>query len=221
MSTRFYFVDQTSAPASPAVDAGWENTASLFRRTLYHGKGHRAPGTPTPVTPTITTGVTEDAIAIQMVSQPIPPQEITGTVSLVTICSENDALLECTMAVVIRVVSNDGSVVRGTLYSNFNIDTEFTLNASPSTRIVNAQAVTPVTTLPGDRIVVEVGAHAEAPTATTTIRIYTGRGALPDCPLTSGDTNIYNPWVEFSQDLFKSMPTNYLKPRPFKPGNAR
>lgn len=218
MSTRFYFVDQ-SAGVTPAVDAGWENTASLFRRRLY--RQGRLTSTVAAVTPTITTGVTEDAIALQMVSTPIPPQEITGTVSLVTICSENDALLECTLAVVIRVVSNDGSVVRGTLYSNFNIDTEFTLNASPSTRIVNAQAVTPVTTLPGDRIVVEVGAHAASPTATNTIRIYTGNNNATDCPLTSGDTNLYNPWVEFSQDLFKSMPTNYLKPRPFKPGNAR
>lgn len=111
------------------------------------------------------------------------------------------------LAIVVKVVSQDGAVVRGTLFSNFNQDTEFA--TTQSTRIVNAQSVTNVITQPGDRIVLEVGGHAAAPTAATTYTMRQGDNNAADFALTSALTTDLNPWLEFSQNIYSTDTNNY------------
>lgn len=135
--------------------------------------------------------------------------KISGTFSMVIRCSQTATTNAASLAVVVKVCSGDGSAVRGTLYSVFGIDTAFPLTASAATRIVNAQAITPVVALPGDRIHIEYGYHTTASTTTSNIVMRNGASTSVDFALTSGLTTDLNPWCEFSQDLFGTLDTNH------------
>ncbi len=211
-ATRFYFPSGIlmNSPVSPAYDAGWEQTGGAFTRKILIYKPKLSFTTIVAgfnVTIPITT--TQDILTNQFISEPIPAQRITGTFSLVIPCDENATTNNATLAVVVKVVSQDGGTVRGTLFSVFGTDTEFPLAASVATRIVNTQAVTALTTQPGDRIVVEVGAHAAAPTAAGNFDLKFGYNKASDFALTSALTTDLNPWCEFSQDLFGTQLNNY------------
>lgn len=211
MATRFYLHTTPVSSISPTKDAGWEGSPdnAAFHGSLVEKTGLTTLSTLNNQTTTTTSGLTEDDLVFQFVSQPIPPQNITGTVSSVVRCSEANALFNVTLAIVVRVLSQDGTAIRGTLFSTFNTDTEFPLDASAATRIVNAQAVTALTTQPGDRIVVEYGGHAAAPTATGATTIRFGSSTASDFALTSALTTDLNPWIEFSQNIWSSDTNNY------------
>lgn len=208
MATRFYFpAEGSGAPSiSPSLDAGWEkvsvNRLNLLRKTRLSSLSALADTS----TRAVTNATTEDIAMNQFVSEPIPPQRLIGTVSLVMRAIESATTMNVTLAVVVKVVDAAG-VSRGTLFSTFNTDTEFGTTAA--TRIVNAQAITSLTTQPGDRIVVEIGAHAAAPTATGTYTMRQGDNAASDFALTSALTTDLNPWIEFSQDIWARLPENY------------
>ena len=204
MATRFYFPAEGSAAAavSPAFDAGWEQTGQANRLQLLEKTRLSTLSTiATSATKTVPITTTQDILAEQYVSEPIPTQNIIGTVSLVVTGIESAATANVTLAVVVKVVSQDGGTARGTLFSVFGTDAELA-NATTLTRIVNAQAVTALTTLPGDRLVVEVGGHAAAPTAATTYSFNFGDNAATDFALTSGLITNINPWIEFSQNIW-------------------
>lgn len=216
MATRFYLTtfDMTSPAQSPAVsatpDSNWEQTggATLTRRLDRKGVSDvlYTLGDTSAITIPITT--TQDILGLQFVSLPIPPQILTGTVSLVIRCSENATTNNATLATVIRVVSQTGAV-RSTLFSVFGTGTEYALTASSATRIVSAQAITATTTQPGDRLVVELGTRATGPTAAGSFIMRYGNNATSDFALTEGLTTDLNPWVEFSQDIWDNDLNNY------------
>lgn len=210
MATRFYLPAEGSGTPniSPAFDAGWEQNGQatrlklLRKTTLSVLSTIGANGTRTvPIT------TTQDILCNQFVSDPIPPQNIIGTVSFIIAALESAITANVMLAIVVKVVSQDGAVVRGTLFSNFNQDTEFA--TTQSTRIVNAQSVTNVITQPGDRIVLEVGGHAAAPTAATTYTMRQGDNNAADFALTSALTTDLNPWLEFSQNIYSTDTNNY------------
>lgn len=212
MATRFYLQFGTT-PSNPVNDAGWNIVTS--GRNLLEPKNQQrvlnALADLGAITIPITT--TQNIACRQFVSNPIPPQIITGTFSLVIRCFESAITANAFLAVVARVVGQNygglGDVVRGTLFSVFSTDTEFALSGAAATRIVNAQAVTQVQSQPGDRIVVEIGVRAVAPTAAGSYTMRWGSNAASDFALTSGLTTDLNPWCEFSQDLFTPVPENY------------
>lgn len=208
-ATRFYFGYIIAASVSPGFDAGWEQI-SQRKKLIYKNDftviDALSDGS---ISHAITT--TQDYLMYQMVSNPIPPQRLTGTFSMVIRCGETNAGSNATLAAVVRVVSQDGGTVRGTLFSNYSQDTEFPLSASAATRIVNAQAITPLTTQPGDRIVVEIGFHVAAPSVNNNVQMRAGFSASSDFALTSGLTTDLNPWCEFSQDLFNEDNNNYKR----------
>lgn len=213
MATRFYFgglsgASSAAPPVSPAYDASWDSSQA-GRRILYRKTTITALASLSNLGDTVTTGVTSNILSLQYTSDPIPPQRIVGTFSFVSLCSEANALNNSTLAVLAKVVSQDGTVVRGTLFSVFGTDTEFPLTASQATRIVNAQAITALTTLPGDRIVIEVGMTNTAPTSSGTSAIAIGFNAASDYALTSGLTTSLNPWCELSQDIWDADLNNY------------
>lgn len=215
-ATRFYFpAEGAGVPnISPAFNAGWEQTGEATRLTLDYKRnlsvlsvladnGTRA----VPIT------TTQDILCNQFVSGPIPPQTIdTSCLFSATIRAlEAAATANVTLAVVAYVVSQDGGTVRGTLYSNFSTGTEF--NTSTEIRIIPQTAVTAVTTQPGDRIVVEVGGHAAAPSGTTTYTMRQGYSAASDIALFEGSSAAGNLWCEFSADLFASPINNFQFPK--------
>lgn len=210
MATRFYFggISSAAAPVSPAYDAGWDSSQS-GRRLLYEKSTVSALVTGAQTNLSVVSGVTSNIVALQCVSMPIPPQRLIGTFSLITLTSETNALNNSTLAAVAKVVSQDGTVIRGTLFSVFGTDTEFPLSASAATRIINTQSITALTTQPGDRIVVELGITNTAPTASSSTAIGIGFSATSDYALTSGLTTTLNPWCEFSQNIWSSDTNNY------------
>ena len=213
MATRFYFPAEGSGVPniSPAFDAGWEQTGQATRLKLLYKQGLSdlstigANGTRTvPIT------TTQDILCNQFVSDPIPTQRIDTDclVSMVIKCLESATTANVSLALVVKVVSQDGATVRGILYSNFNIDTEFA-TGSAATRIRSQVAVSLVTTQPGDRLVVEVGGHAASPTAATTYTMTQGDNNAADYALTTALTTTLNPWIEFSKNLFNVDNQNY------------
>lgn len=210
MATRFYFT-RISSGASYSTGAGWEDTISgnLVRLQLLRKTALPTLSTLTDTSSTVPITTTQDILNAKFVSDPIPPQRIIGTVSLVIRCSEDATTTNATLAVQIRVLSQDLNTQRGILFSNFDQDTEFALTASAATRIVNAQAVTELTTQPGDRIAVEMGVHATAPSVAGSAVLRYGTSAATDFALTSGLTTDLNPWIEFSQDIWDADLNNY------------
>lgn len=216
MATRFYFEQTTAAPVSPAFDAGWEQTGQALRRAMRFkntisvlasvgGTGFTVP---------ITT--TQDILAYQFVSEPLLAQKIDASClfSFVTSGSVGLAAGNCTLALVAKVVSNDGGTIRGTLFSTFSVDSVF--GTTTATRIQSQTAVTPITIFTGDRIVLELGAHAAAPTSATTFSFVIGY-TNTEYALTSGVGGNASSWCEFSQDVFRPVINNFQS---FKVGDG-
>jgi hypothetical protein len=225
MPTRFYFpgASPPSVSISPTYDAGWEQTGEAIRTKLVR-KNDWIETSATTSARTIPITTTQDILNYQLISEPMRAQYFSGTISLVVGCSTNDITTACTLSVVAKIFSNDGSTSRGTLYSVFGTGANFPVDAAPETRIVNAQTVTPITCETGDRIVVEVGIRATAPAVAGTAieRRITAR-ATADFALTAGLLTLLNPWVEFSQDVYgtRLISSKNLRPYPFSPGLAR
>jgi len=210
MATRFYFSSTGSPTVSPAFDAGWEQTAQAVRRQMPRKSllsATTALTNSTAITVPITT--TQDILCAQFVSDPLPPTRLmAGTFSTVQRALESATTANVTLAVVVKVHPADGGTSLGTIYSTFNIDTEFGTTAA--TRIVNAQATTALTVGTTWRLVVEVGGHAAAPTAATTYTLRFGTAAASDFALTSGLTTDLNTWCELSQDLAVENLNNFM-----------
>ena len=212
MSTRYYFSSSEAAPISPAFDAAWEQTGQAVRRGLKL-KLLKAALSSLADSSTITIPITtsQDILCAQFVGSPLVPERVLGTVSAIVRAVENLATANATLAIIVKVVSQDGSTDRGTLYSNLNADTEFGTTAA--TRIINAQAITALTIQAGDRLVVEIGAHVTGPTAAGTFTMRFGSNAASDFALTSGLTTDLNPWIEFSHDFRSQLPENLKRVR--------
>jgi len=205
---RFYFSRTVSAPVSPSFDAGWEQTGTALRGMLIPKLLLSATDALTNDQVTVPITTTQDILNRQFVSGPIRAQSISGTFSLVVRCSENATTNNATLAVVVKLCRQDGTL-GATLFSTFNTDTEFAVTASAATRIVNAQALTTTSAQDGDRIIVEIGVHAAAPTAAGSAIQRFGTSAASDFALTSALTTDLNPWCEFSNDLWAALPGNY------------
>lgn len=193
---------------SPAFDAAWEQTGQADRVVLAAKAQSPAVTTLTDRTVTVPITTTQQILARQFVGPPMPSKRLIGTFSMVVRCSESNAAANAFLAYVLRVLSQDGGTVRGTLASSMtNAGTEFVTTAA--TRIFSAASLTPLTTQPGDRVVLELGAHAQAPASAQSAVLRFGNSAASDFALTSALTTDLNPWCEFSDDIFGALPSNY------------
>lgn len=207
MATRFYLLNSGAPVVSPAYDSDWEqqgqmDRVALVRKTLVETVTTLADKT---ITVPITT--TQDIGSRQYVSGPLRATRISGTFALVIRCSESANTANAHIAISLRVCSNDGGTFRGTLYSVFATATEFTTAAQ--TRIISNVTLTDQVSQFGDRLVLEIGVRAAAPTAAQSAIHRFGNSAASDFALTSGLTTDLNPWCEFSQDLWPEVPESY------------
>jgi len=221
-ATRLYFgsVDGTN-PASPNFDSNWEQQGEATRRKLYIKRtfdGVLSALTSKQITVPITT--TQDILTVQFVSDPIPAQRLIGNFSMVVRCSENATSNNAHLAGSLRVCSQDGGTFRGTLWSSFTTISEFALHASQATRIIASVAIAALTTQPGDRLVLEVGVRANAPTVAGNAQQRFGNdsvtgspGVFNDFALTTALTTDLNPWAELSQDLWAMNAENFKSAR--------
>lgn len=203
MATRFYLPSSGAAAVSPAFDAEWERTADADRIACVTAKSSTAMTTKTFEE---STASAHDVLARQYVSAPLSgAQTITGTVKGQARAAENDLEINARSQLIIRVVSNDGATVRGTLLA---ADTGALANEW-ATALTNrffprtaGSALTSVAALDGDRIVLEIGTRAHAsPLAADQYSIRfgdTGAADLAEDETTTAD-NV--PWIELSQTL--------------------
>ncbi len=208
MATRFYLpAEGSGTPAtSPAFDAAWEQNGQATRLRLLRKNQLASLSTLADTgTRTVPITTTQDILCNQWVSDPIRAQRITGTVSAVVRVLESTVDANVTLAFVMRVLGLDGTV-RGTMFSVFGTGTEYAVTAA--TRIVASSAVTAVTALTGDRLVVEIGSRATAPASAQTYTMRFGTSAATDFALTAALTTDLNPWVELSQDIYDDRPEN-------------
>lgn len=135
----------------------------------------------------------------QYVSDPIAAQTISAqTIKMQILGYESNALHNMYVALGIRVVSNDGGTVRGTILSVTKDNVELDAN-----NFVNRQFTatgSSVVAQNGDRIVVEIGTSGST-TTNHGSNIYIGDNNVTDLPENDTSTNIYNPWLEFAQTI--------------------
>lgn len=204
MATRFHFQDTTVPSISPAFDASWEQTGGADRRVLVRK------GTQTVLTAlanqaaqTVPITTTQQILSRQYLTEPLPSRvRIEGTFSIILRGLENASTNNAYLAYVLRLLSSDGSIVRGTLASQMSTTGATEWLSTAATRIFSAVAITAITAEQGDRICLEIGGHAQAPAAAGSYTHRYGNNAATDFALTSALTTDLNPWCEFSANLY-------------------
>jgi len=197
---------------NPAFDAGWEQTGQATRLPMDRTTQQwplTALTTSSAITIPVTT--TQQVLCDQFVSDEVFQPVRLGsqvTVSMVIRTTENATTNNAFLAYVLRAFSPDGGTVLGTLASSMtNAGTEYTTAAQ--TRIFTAIAVTPITIGQLWRLVLDLGVHAQAPSAAGSFTHRRGSDATTDFALTSGLTTDLNPWLELSVDLNATRFSNY------------
>lgn len=200
MATRFYGVATSSVSGfSRTPDAGWQSTTGFVTRGLSTGK---ASGTEQLSNVNVTSGANNECLAFQLVSPPLNPGSISGTITVMSRGREvsgNDNIDRRSLCV--RLVSSDGSTVRGTLLvQGFYAETTELPATVQGVRCANAQSLTSQTAQQDDRLVVEVG-YGMAATGTSPQFDMAIGGNGTDHTNAATDTTGTVPWFEFSQNL--------------------
>ncbi|MDD2904245.1 MAG: hypothetical protein PHU44_17595 [Syntrophales bacterium] len=200
MATRIYFPSNIPAFCSPAFHAEWDLTGQAQRKECWPQKQNSGFVNNGPWS--YTTGSPKDGLAYQFISPPLLAQTITGTVKGQFRTSEFASDDICG-AVVIKVVSADGTVLRGVLLAHF----PNSLVSPYSGSFVNRSfpplsALTDVACQEGDRLVFELGSRSFAASGSyNNGKIEIGDNSANDLPEDETATNQYCPWIEFSADL--------------------
>lgn len=217
MATRFYLPSTGAAPVSVAYAPVWNDTVNAASRlTMVTTRINSAFATITPMETTSSVAIGLDLLARQYISVPVVgAQTISGTLKGQMAMSDTSGttLGNWMPQMVVRVFSNDGSAVRGTLHAG---DTR-TTNVDEITATLRnernpATGISPVTlgsvaALDGDRIVVEVGARNQnSATANVGINVRFGDDNASDLTEGGTETTDLNPWIEFSQTINFAAP---------------
>jgi hypothetical protein len=144
----------------------------------------------------------------QYISESIGAQTISGTFSAVFRIGESAAAADAALQVIVRVLSHDGTTVRGVLYAGQSASLNTTAgalgqecNTTAETRLIpSGTALSSVTAQDGDRLCVEVGARYYNTSATSfnTFVRYGADAGLTDLAFSAGSTTDGAPWIEFS-----------------------
>lgn len=167
-----------------------------------------------------TTTVTDaDVLMAQFVSPSIAAQTITGTVHMQMQALESTGTDDHRSQLVVRVVSEDGTTVRGTLYGGDtgSLTDEWATSMQNVTfpqDSVSPATMSSVVCSDGDRIVVEFGFRRHGAAISNRdpqIRLGDGgaSGDLPDSESDTTTSNGFNAWIEFSNAITMSDNSNW------------
>lgn len=206
MTTRLYLPSSGTAPlTSLAIDSRWELSTGLVRRPCYHTKSNTALASTVTAWPAT---LTQQWCWYQFQSDTLAAAydwTTSDTVSMVLgQCAESELQTDTHLAYCIRVVSGDGTSIRGTVGLFHTSSLEFpTFANGPRTRIFTArvEGATAFSSQIGDRIIVELGVHGVTPTQTTVQLRVGDTAALADFALTVGLATDLCPWVELSRTV--------------------
>ena len=197
---------------SPSPDAAWDKTAGMVRRNLATARGLDSRQKPTLATSPVTASGNEDILICQFISPPIAAQTLSSggawTVKGQFQLFENSSTDDEDIQLVIRVLSQDGTSITGTLLAASTAALASELNQSIATNRKlpkggTSNTLTQVVANDGDRIVVELGVRHHGSTTTSSIvyAIGTNMGAsdLAEDETDTGTTK--NAWIEFSSPI--------------------
>lgn len=213
MSRRFYLPSAGAPPlAALAYGAGWNKTSQASRFALQ-----RTPSDTADLQKLLTSSIAspEFHCGAQYQSPALAGQTISGTLKGQIRAFVNNVAFNGTIAVSARVVSSDGTVIRGELFGSSTPHASQAATSPPriplsttNRRFKDASentdlALTPVDCIAGDILVFEVGAR-DVDTGTSrsaTLRLLDplANTDLPEDETTTTSTT--RPWVEFSFDI--------------------
>src|SRR5690349_1662341 len=114
MATRIYLPSSGAADVSPAFTASWNSTVGADR--VHTAINRRSTGQSTKITAEISGGP-KFILLRQFVSNPLAAQTFSGTLKGQIKAAESAAALDATLAILVKVVSNDGTIDRAQLIS--------------------------------------------------------------------------------------------------------
>lgn len=231
-TTRGYFDGSwrygAPAPVGVAVDSVWDYTNTVENEPQLRGRL-----TPEKFTsPNETTNRSDesrpaydvsgsapfDLFNAQYISPALGAQTISGTAKMYLAPSEEITADNVSSQLVIRVVSNDGQTVRGTLYAGDTDATNppsnewgsYVARAFPRGATTNF-ALSSLAISEGDRLVVEFGGRMRGPARNSVqIGFVVGSEGATDLPENETDTDTTkNGWLEFSSALTLSDDGNW------------
>lgn len=197
MATRFYLPSSGAAAVSPSWTSTWTTTTST-RYAMATAKAGTGMST---VNKTSASSANQNHGMVQYVSAPIQETTFSSpTYKLQIRASESDGGDHLFVSVAAKVVSNDGVVLRGTLFDVTRDNTEFALS------LVNRQWTLTgsgtVYAMNGDRLVLELGIGGDPLVANVhngNLRI--GDSAGSDLAENNSSTTDNNPWWELSTNV--------------------
>jgi hypothetical protein len=145
-------------------------------------------------------------IARQIIFGPLAAQTLAGTVSGRMRGSESAGGVDGVHAIGIRTIASDGSTVRGTNKAVGNGGIEYATGTLTNRALASAAALNSVDIQAGDYLVIEIGLSQPPASSANTSSISVGDDSATDLPVDNTETNPYNPWVEFSQDIVLQTP---------------
>lgn len=215
MATRLYYGNEP-ATLSPTVDASWETGTPQRRLLVEFKQEHSGLGFLEDIsgsTALNSPAGAVDRVLAQFISPPLNGnQTISGAIKGQMKASEStSAASDLRAQVVIRVLSNDGTTVRGTLVASDTaaLSSEFALNTRTNRKFPRGSPVTPtsVNALDTDRIVVEIGYRKhENNTSNRTGIIQIGNPTGTDLSEDETSTAADTPWIEFADTLVFATP---------------
>lgn len=198
MATRFYLPSTGAADISPAASAGWETTSL---NSYLKAVTTKISSAMTTVSFTDSDATNRDILFRTYVTDPISPQVISAQTLEFQIRAKERATT-CNLFTVlnVKVVSNDGSITRGTVLSMQRDATELDELALENRRLT--ATTTAVTCHAGDRLVFEIGTGGDPGAGSDhDSDISIGDDSGTDLPEDDTDQNAYNPWIEFPNSL--------------------
>ena len=202
MASRFYLPSSGAATVNPAFDATWELTSDADRLRMATAKQNTSYQTRQLVaySPALS-----DTLWRQYVSDPLNAGSISGTVKgILQAKAQWGTWFPMKTQIVIRVVSNNGLIVRGTLLSSgTGHGSDYSMSTRNGYAPPSATAIATIVAQQSDRIVIEIGVRV------ISLGIFSSYAQQKYGDPTSGadlaenetDTAEGVPWIEFSQTL--------------------
>ncbi len=208
---RFYLPSSGAAAVSPAFDSLWDITGSADRLAMS-----TAPANTVNAGKAASESVSgpSDVLNRQYVGpDDLAAGSLEGTFRTVLICEQSNSGADMFLNLVLKVVSSDGSTVRGVLYAGQGTHTESAVSTDPNyeltttttrlSRVLSA-ALTPVVAQAGDRLVAEYGYSCDNPATTSRAATlhFGDQTADTDLAFTvdTGSASLERPWLEFVFD---------------------
>jgi hypothetical protein len=196
VKTRFYLPSTGAADVSPSFDGGWEETVDADRREMVTAKISSAMTSKT-VTTLLSVG---DTLVRQYVSNPLNAVTITANVKLYARVLEALATVDAVSRIVLKVVSNDGSAVTGTLLAiaDYGGGTEFNTSLR-NKAFADGDTPSSVSAASGDRLCLEIGFNHAAVISSADFSF--GDDSATDLAENETGTVADNPWLDIGQTL--------------------